>query len=192
MKKQIIASIKIIGAMTLLLGVIYPLLITAIAQIIFPEKANGSLIEINKELKGSLLIGQRFDNHPGYFNPRPSASGYDGLASGGSNLSLTNKELYKEMQERKAKFMADNKLEANVSIPSEMLFASASGLDPHIPPDVAKLQVKRIAEARNFSENEITLLNNLIDNLTEQPQFGIFGNRRVNVFVLNLELDKLK
>ncbi len=191
MKKQIIVSLKLLGIMTLLLGVIYPLFITGFAQLAYPFKANGSLVEVNGIIKGSELIGQKSVSNI-YFTPRPSAMDYNTLASGGSNLGLTSKKLHDIVEIRKTKFIKENDLGADAKIPSELLFASASGLDPHISPQAAKLQVKCIVSARNFSAEQNRKLEILVDKLTENPQFGIFGCSRINVFMLNLELDKLR
>lgn len=191
MKRQIITSLKALGIMTLLLGIVYPLLITGIGQLVFPAKANGSLVDVDGALKGSLLIGQKMDSAI-YFNPRPSATDYNTLPSGGSNLSLTSKKLKDEVAHRRADIDTKYHLSESTPIPSEMLFASASGLDPHISPQAAKMQMSSIAKARGFSEETKIELDKLIDKLTESPQFGIFGTERINVFMLNLELDKLK
>jgi K+-transporting ATPase ATPase C chain len=191
MKKQLLISLKMLIIMTILLGVIYPLLITGVAQLAFPNKANGSLVKVNGALRGSKLIGQKTDASI-YFHSRPSATDYNTLASGASNLGLTNKKLYDSVQARKQKIIEENNLPQGAVIPSEMLFASASGLDPHISPEAAKMQINRIAKARGFSEEQKKQLNTLINKMTEAPQFGIFGYARVNVLMLNLELDKLK
>ncbi|MBK5722238.1 potassium-transporting ATPase subunit KdpC [Dysgonomonas sp. Marseille-P4677] len=191
MKKQLIISLKMLGLMTILLGVIYPLIITGVAQLAFPSKANGSLIDIDGTLRGSKLIGQNMDTTI-YFTPRPSATKYNTLPSGASNLGLTNRKLHNMVIDRKLTFIRNNKLALDTHIPSDVLFASASGLDPHISPIAAKMQVERIAYARNFTEKQKDLLNVLIDELTETPQFGVLGCTRVNVFMLNLELDKLR
>lgn len=191
MKKQLIISFKILGIMIILLGVIYPLFITGVSQLAFPSKANGSLVEINGILRGSKLVGQKTDTAI-YFNTRPSATGYGTLASGGSNLSLTSKKLHDLVQIRKEDIITKNKLSSETTIPADMLFASASGLDPHISPEAARMQIDRIVEARGFSKEQRQQLNVLVDKLTESPQFGILGCKRVNVFMLNLELDKLK
>jgi len=191
MIKQLITSLKILGIMTLLLGIIYPLLITGIAQLAFPKKANGSLVELNGTLRGSELIGQK-TNSAAYFHLRPSATDYKTLPSGATNLALTNKKLYNAVQIRKQKFIEENNLPKNAAIPAEMLFASASGLDPHISPEAAKLQINRIAIARNFSEEQKKQLSDLVNKVTEMPQYGIFGCARVNVLKLNLELTNIK
>ncbi|SHE80038.1 K+-transporting ATPase ATPase C chain [Dysgonomonas macrotermitis] len=177
--------------MTILLGIIYPLFITGIAQVAFPSKANGSLVDINGTLRGSELIGQKTDTAI-YFSTRPSATDYNTLASGGSNLGLTSQKLYDLIQTRKTDFIAKNYLSDDTNIPSDILFASASGLDPHISPEAARIQINRIARARGFSEEQKQQLTVLVNRLTEMPQLGLFGCRRINVFMLNLELDKLK
>ena len=177
--------------MTILLGIVYPLFVTGITQLAFPHKANGSLIELNGTLRGSELIGQKTDS-AAYFHSRPSATDYKTLPSGATNLGLTNKKLYNAVQIRKQKFIEENNLSKDVVIPSEMLFASASGLDPHISPEAAKMQINRIAKARGFSDEQKKRLNDLVDQLTETPQYGIFGCPRVNVLMLNLELANLE
>ena len=189
--KQLIISIKMLVVMTVLLGIIYPLFITGIAQLAFPSKANGSLVSVNGMVKGSQLIGQKMDS-PLYFNPRPSATDYNTLPSGASNLGLTNEKLYRLVQARKAAIIATDSLSKDAIIPSDLLFASASGLDPHISPEAARLQIERIAKARGFSTEQKQQLKTLVNNFTESPQFGILGCARVNVFLLNLELDKMK
>jgi K+-transporting ATPase ATPase C chain len=168
----------------------YPLFITGIAQIVFPAKANGSLIVIDNKIIGSELIGQQFDTTI-YFTSRPSAISYNPLPSGGSNYGLTNVKLKNLVAERKKQFIVFNKLDSLIVIPSEMLFASASGLDPHISQKAALLQADRIVKARNFNTIQKQNLVQSIKNLTEPPQFLILGQERVNVLFLNLELNKL-
>jgi K+-transporting ATPase ATPase C chain len=188
--KRLIISLKIFLFFTVVTGVIYPLLITGAAQIIFPEKANGSLIVINNKIVGSKLIGQQFDSKT-YFTPRPSAISYNPMPSGGSNYGLTNTRLINIVKVRKKQFIDFNQLDSLAVIPSEMLFASASGLDPHISQKSALLQVDRVAKARNFNTIQKQSLVQSIKNLTETPQFLILGEERVNVLYLNLELNKL-
>lgn len=177
--------------MILLLGVVYPLLITGVAQLCFHDKANGSLIEKDKKVIGSSLIGQRFDD-PAYFSARPSATDYNTLPSGASNLGLTSQKLHTQVMKNKENFITRNGLTDKDSIPSEMLFASASGLDPHISPEAALLQVKRIARERGFSVKQQQELQDLVVNMTENPQFQLLGEQRVNVLLLNLRLDEIK
>ena len=190
MKTLLIAS-KIFLFFTILTGIIYPLVVSGIAQVVFPEKANGSIIQRDGKAVGSELIGQKFDSI-NYFTGRPSAISYNPLPSGGSNHGLTNANLKKQVDERRKKFIAFNQLDSLAEIPSEMLFASASGLDPHISPKAALLQVDRIAKARNFNMTQKNNLNELINSEINQPQFGIFGESRINVLLLNLKLGKVK
>jgi K+-transporting ATPase ATPase C chain len=189
--KTIFTSLKIFLFFTILLGVIYPLFVTGIAQLVFPAKANGSLIVKNDKTIGSELIGQQFDTTI-YFTSRPSAISYNPLPSGGSNYGLTNTKLKNLVGERKKQFIAFNQLDSLTDIPSEMLFASASGLDPHISPQAALLQVDRIAKARNFSSRQKEELVACIHRLTEGPQFKVFGEKRINVLLLNLEIENIK
>ena len=188
--KTFIISLKIFLFLTILTGIIYPLFITGIAQVIYPSKANGSLIINDNKTIGSRLIGQSFDSVI-YFTSRPSAVSYNPLPSGGSNFGLTNAKLNDLVAERKKQFIAFNQLDSISAIPPEMLFASASGLDPHISPEAALLQVKRIAKARNLSYSQQQRLLQYIKGMTEAPQFWCLGEKRINVLVLNLELDKL-
>lgn len=188
--KTFIIALRIFLFLTVLTGIIYPVFITGIAQIVYPSKANGSLIIHDNKAIGSKLIGQSFDSVI-YFTSRPSAISYDPLPSGGSNFGLTNAKLNDLVVERKKQFIAFNKLDSISSIPSEMLFASASGLDPHISPESALLQVERIAKARNLSFSQQQGLLQCITDITEAPQFWCLGQERINVLVLNLELDEL-
>lgn len=190
MKIQVLIAIKIFFLFTILLGVAYPLTITGIAQLIFPEKANGSLIVQGNKVIGSELIGQKFDSMI-YFSSRPSATDYNQLPSGGSNLGPTSSKLRQLVTDRKTQFIEFNQLSGTENVPSEMLFASASGLDPHISPKAALLQVDRIAKARQLDEAKKKQLLNSIAELTETPQFSFLGEVRINVLALNLELDKL-
>jgi K+-transporting ATPase ATPase C chain len=188
--KRFIITLKIFLFFTVLTGIFYPLLITGVAQLLFPEKANGSLILIDNKKVGSALIGQQFDSKT-YFVSRPSAISYNPMPSGGSNYGLTNTKLKKLVEERKKQFIDFNQLDSTTIIPSEMLFASASGIDPHISQKAALLQVDRIVEARNFNTVKKQNLVQTVKNLTETPQFLVLGEERINVLVLNLELDKL-
>ncbi len=188
--KTLYISLKIFLFFTILTGIIYPLMVTGIAQLIFPWKANGSLITKDNEVIGSKLIGQEFDSII-YFSSRPSAVSYNPLPSGGSNYGLTNTKLKELVNERKKQFIAFNQLDSLTFIPLEMLFASASGLDPHISLNAALLQVERIAKARNYTETQKQKLLECIKAHTEKPQFLCFGEERVNVFLLNLDIDKI-
>jgi potassium-transporting ATPase KdpC subunit len=188
--KKLLISIKIFLFLTLLTGVVYPLFLTGIAQVLFPVKANGSIIVKENIAIGSELIGQQFDSAI-YFTSRPSAISYKPLPSGGSNYGLTNAKLKALVDERKKQFYASNHLDSLTEIPSEMLFASASGLDPHISPKAALLQVKRIVKARNLNKGQEQKVFDSIENLTLAPQFSCLGEERINVLLLNLELCKL-
>ena len=189
--KSIIISIKMLLIMTVITGVIYPLLITFAAQLAFKDKANGSLIMKNGKLIGSSLIGQQF-NKDIYFSSRPSFINYNPIPSGASNFGLTNYKLDSLVKSNKKNFMLKNNLGINIAIPSEMLFTSGSGLDPHISPQAAFLQVYRIAKARKFSDEQEKQITELIKKQTEEPQFLLFGDERINVLLLNLGLDKMK
>lgn len=189
--KTLIISLKIFLFLTVLTGIAYPLLVTGIAQFTFPGKANGSLIRENNKIIGSELIGQQFDTAI-YFSSRPSVISYNPLPSGGSNLGVTSSKLKTLVDERTQHFFALNQLDSLTTIPSEMLFASASGLDPHISPQAALLQVSRIAKVRNFNGSQKQNLIDLIHSETENPQYGVFGEERINVLKLNIELDKIK
>jgi K+-transporting ATPase ATPase C chain len=190
MKTQLIISIKIFAVLTVLCGVIYPLLITGIAQTVFPNKANGSMIIIDNKVVGSELIGQKFDS-ASYFQSRPSAVDYNPLPSGGSNLGPSSEKLKEQVLEREKHFRKVNELHESIKVPSEMLFASASGLDPHISPKAALSQVERVASARNLNSEQKQQLVKLVNDLTEKPQFSLLGESRINVLKLNLDLDHL-
>ncbi len=188
--KTLIISLKIFLFFTILTGIIYPLLITGIAQVVFPFQANGSLITKDNKVIGSKLIGQHFDSAI-YFTSRPSAISYNPMPSGGSNYGLTNIKLKNLVDERKKQFIAFNQLDSLAVIPSEMLFASASGLDPHISPNAALIQVNRVVKARGFDSSHTQQLINLIKRQTENLQFSLLGEPRINVLILNIELDNL-
>ena len=188
--KIILISLKIFLFITILTGIIYPLFVTGIAQVIFPLKANGSLIESDNKTVGSKFIGQQFDSAK-YFTSRPSAVSYNPLPSGGSNYGLTNVKLKYLVAERRNHFIAFNQLDSLTDVPSEMLFASASGLDPHISQNAALLQVDRVAQAHKFNTVQKQYLIQSIKDLTEQPQFLFLGEERVNVLILNLELHNM-
>jgi K+-transporting ATPase ATPase C chain len=190
MKTQTIIALKFLMVMTLLTGIIYPLLMTGIAQISFPSKANGSLIMKDGRIIGSELIGQKFDSIV-YFSSRPSATGYNPIPSGASNYGPTSDTLKKQVGARRLLFAKMNSMTDPLSIPKEMIFASGSGLDPHISPEAALLQVDRISKARQFNNNQKEKLLNKIKELTEAPQFLCLGEQRINVLILNLELDKI-
>ena len=188
--KTLLISLKIFLFFTVLTGILYPLLVTGIAQVTFPAKANGSLILKNHQVIGSELIGQRFDSVV-YFSSRPSAIAYNPMPSGGSNFGLTNAKLKHSVDSLRSQFIIFNQLDNNTSIPSEMLFASASGLDPHISQEAALLQVDRIVKARNFNSDARQQILQSVKRMTEAPQFLFLGEERINVLSLNIELDKI-
>ena len=169
--------------LTLITGIVYPLIVTAVAQL-FPNKATGSVIEVNGKAVGSELIGQPFSD-PKYFWSRPSATSpqpYNGASSSGSNLGPTNKALHEAVAERLKQF-------EQRPVPADLVTASASGLDPHISPEAAQFQVSRVARARGLTEEAV---NQLVSLHTEGRTFGVLGEPRVNVLKLNLALDALK
>jgi len=171
---------------TVLLGFVYPMLVTVLAQAIFPAQANGQLIVRDGHVVGSTLIAQRFSS-PQYFHPRPSAagSGYDAANSAGSQLGPTNRKLIETITENVAAARRDN---PSHPVPIDLVTASASGLDPHISPAAAEFQVPRVARARGISEHD---LRRLVLEHTEGRQWGFLGEPRVNVLELNLALDQL-
>ena len=176
--------------MTLLTGFIYPMAVTGLAQLLFADKANGSMIERDGKSLGSTLIGQNF-NSPRYFHGRPSAAGndgYDAAASSGSNLGPTNKVLIAQVFKQAEKVRVENELGQESAVPADLVTASASGLDPHISPEAALLQITRVARERQLSEQEVR---RLVERHIESPQLGILGESRVNILLLNLELDKI-
>jgi len=191
MRKSFITSIRMILIMTAITGLIYPLFITGISQVFFHKKAQGSLVEKNGIIVGSELIGQKFDSIF-YFWPRPSATNYQPLPSGATNFSWTDQRFKKLVGERKEAFIKGNMLDDTITVPVEMLCASASGLDPDISPRAALLQVDRISRNRNFNDEQKQKLVMMIKKMTEKRQFSLFGEERINVFLLNLELDKIK
>jgi len=191
MKTQTIIAIKILLVMTVLTGLIYPFFMTGVAQLAFPAKANGSLVKEGDKIIGSELIGQKFDSSI-YFWPRPSAIDYNPIPSGASNLGPTSDKLKKQVEERRRLFATNNSITDTSAIPKEMLFASGSGLDPHISPEAALLQVRRVAMARKLNEAQKQKVEQLIKNKTQEPQFLLFGEPRINVFKLNLALDSIK
>jgi len=191
MKTQTIIALKFLLGMTLLTGILYPLFITGVAQFLFPAKANGSLVMKYGKVIGSTLIGQNFDSNI-YFSSRPSAIDYNPVPSSGSNLGPTSEKLKIQVTERRRSFIEKNTLSDTTAIPKEMLFASGSGLDPHISPEAALIQLKRVTNSRGLNEAQKQLIVQLIKNKTEEPQFSIFGVRRINVFELNLALDNIR
>jgi K+-transporting ATPase ATPase C chain len=188
MWEQLLPGLRIKIFMTILLGVIYPLAITGICQLFFPHQANGSLVTAGGRVIGSELIGQNFTK-PEYFQPRPSAAGsdgYDPTSSGGSNYGPVNQKLIDRVKASIEKFRKENP-DYYGPIPADLLTTSASGLDPHISPASAEAQTPRVAKARGVAVERV---NQLMAQFTERPDLGILGEPRVNVLMLNLELDR--
>ena len=184
MKKHFLTSIWMTIVTTVLLGIVYPFVVTGLAQVLFPRQANGDLITANGKTVGSRLIGQPFSS-AGYFRSRPSAAGtgYDAANSGGSNLGPTNKMLIDRMTGDVQKAQGEN---PNALVPMDMVTTSGSGLDPHISPEAAAFQVPRIARERGMTEAGVSAL---VANHTEGRQLSFLGEPRVNVLELNLDLD---
>ena len=189
MKKQLKPALMMFFILTALTGVIYPLIVTGVAQLLFPHQANGSLIVRDGNIIGSELIGQYFDA-PRYFWGRPSATSpfpYNGAASSGSNLGPTNPALAEAVKIRIAALKAADPGN-EVAIPVDLITASASGLDPHISPASAAYQASRVARARGLEED---VVRRLVTQYTESRQLGLLGEQRVNVLRLNLALDNV-
>ena len=184
MKKNLITALLMTLATTVLLGIIYPLVVTGLAQVLFPQKANGQLIKANGRLVGSKIIGQAFSGSS-YFHSRPSAAGYGYQAdnSNGTQLGPTNHQLTDRVKADAASLQAEN---PNAPVPIDLVTTSASGLDPDITPAAAAFQVPRVAKARGITEDQ---LRSLVAQRTQGRQFGFLGEARVNVLLLNLELD---
>lgn len=185
--KNLITAILMTIVTTILLGLMYPLLVTGLAQVIFPDQANGSLIKrADGKVIGSRLIGQSFSS-PGYFRSRPSAAGangYDAGVSSGSNLGPTSRKLFLRVKADVDKLQSEN---PGKPVPIDLVTTSASGLDPHISPAAAEFQVPRVARERRTSAGEIR---NVVAEHTQGREFGFLGESRVNVLELNLELDQ--
>lgn len=174
-------------------GVLYTLGMTVFAQLVFHDQAEGSLVLRDGKLVGSALLAQQFQG-TNYFWPRPSACTYGSspsgiVASSGSNLGPTSAPLYTNVVNNRDAFIKGNNLPANTTVPADMVFASASGLDPHISPEAARLQISRVAVSRGMSEDQVKAL---VEKFIEPPQWGFLGQARVNVLLLNLTLDKIQ
>jgi potassium-transporting ATPase KdpC subunit len=188
--RPLLISIRLTVVLTVLLGLIYPLAITGVAQLLFPFQANGSIVTHGGKPVGSELIGQNFAG-AGYFHPRPSAAGdkgYDASNSGGSNLGPSNKALIEAVRKRIKDAVEAEPGIKPADIPIDFVTTSASGLDPEISPAAAEIQIARVAQARGIGEEEVRML---VGNNTRARLLGLFGEPGVNVLMLNLALDKL-
>jgi K+-transporting ATPase ATPase C chain len=186
MKRNLTTAVLMTLLTTVLFGLLFPLLITGLAQVLFPNKANGQLLSRDGKVVGSRLIGQTFSS-PGYFHSRPSSAGtgYDAGNSSGSNLGPTNRSLIARVQGDADRLQAEN---PGTPIPMDLLTTSGSGLDPHISPEAAEFQVPRIAKERGLSED---VVREAVSQHTESRQFGFLGEPRVNVLELNLTMDEI-
>ncbi len=186
--RQLRPAFVVLAAMTVLCGFVYPMAVTAVTQVAFHDKANGSLAKHNGKPVGSRLLGQSFVGSQ-WFHPRPSAagSGYDAMASSGSNLGPLSPEFLKAIAKRVATYRSENGLAADASVPVDAVTASGSGLDPQISVANARLQVRRIAAARKIDESVVM---RAINSATAAPAFGFLGDGGVNVLLANLALDE--
>ena len=185
MKKNLITAVLMTIATTILLGLVYPLVVTGLAQVIFPKQANGQLIQKDGKTIGSRIIGQGFSG-PEYFHSRPSAAGngYDAANSAGSNLGPTNQKLIDRVKSDVATAQAEN---PGQPVPIDLVTTSASGFDPHITPAAAEFQLPRVAKERGATVEQVQTL---MAKYTEARQLGVLGEARVNVLELNLELNE--
>jgi K+-transporting ATPase ATPase C chain len=189
--KDMAVCIKFFIVTTIMTGLIYPLFITLIGQSAFNRNSNGSFLTYNGREVGSALIAQKFDQAK-YFWPRPSSQDYNPLPSGGSNLSPTSQQLKTSVETRKQKLLAADPTKKDNEIPANLLYASGSGLDPHISPAAAIFQVDRVVKARRLDSAKKDEIIKLIGRLTEGRDLGVFGEPRINVLKLNADLDNLR
>jgi K+-transporting ATPase ATPase C chain len=188
MYKELKSAVLITICFTVITGILYPLAITGIAQLIFPRQANGTMLQRHGKVVGSELIGQNFAR-PEYFHSRPSAagSGYDGAGSSGSNLGPTNPALADRLAKGAAQFRSENPTFTG-AVPADAITASASGLDPEISPANARVQTLRVASARKMNPDTLQAI---VDTMAEGRTLGLLGEPRVNVVKLNMKLDEL-
>jgi K+-transporting ATPase ATPase C chain len=186
MRRQLAPALAVLVVFTVLTGLVYPLAVTGVVQLAFPERADGSLLERDGAIVGSRLVGQAFSS-PRYFHPRPSAAGYDAMASGPSNLGPTSPKLLAAARRRAASYRRQNGLTDGAPVPIDAVTASGSGLDPHISPANARLQAPRVARARGLAPGTVLAL---VHAQTEGRPLGFLGEPGVNVLELNLALDR--
>jgi K+-transporting ATPase ATPase C chain len=191
MNHPLLVALRLFAALTVLTGIAYPLLVTAFARITFPEKSEGSLVSHQDRIIGSKWLAQSFTS-AAHFWPRPSSANYGTVASGGSNKGPISSDLKKAMDERAQLLRVAHGLSADAPLPAELLFASGSGLDPHLRPETVRFQLPRVALARGFNEEQTKGLDALIEQFIEPPQLGLLGEPRVNVLLLNLALEGIK
>jgi K+-transporting ATPase ATPase C chain len=188
--KQIISGLRLLIILTIVTGVVYPLAMTGLAQAVFPRQSNGSLVYVNDKPVGSALLGQNFAAAK-YFHSRPSAAGtdgYDATSSSGSNLGPTSKKLMDTVKDNVDKVRTENHLAQDAMVPSDLVLASGSGLDPDISPEAAYLQVSRVASERGLSEAKVRAV---VTSHIQEKTIGLLGEQRVNVLHLNLALDQM-
>lgn len=187
MKREIVIAVRMAAATLVLTGIVYPIVMTGVARLFFPRQANGSLVSAGGRVVGSELLGQAFTS-PAYFHGRPSAagSGYEGTASGGSNLGPTSKKLRDRVRADAESLRAQNLLVPG-PVPVDLVTASGSGLDPHVSLEAALWQAPRVAAARGVA---LAQIENRVRNHLEPRALGLFGEPRVNVLLLNLDLDR--
>jgi len=186
MKKNLAIAARATVVTLIVTGIVYPFVVTGFADVLFPHAAAGSFVEAHGSEVGSELIGQSFTTAP-YFHPRPSASDYDGANSAGTNLAVTSKKLLDGAAEIAKAYRAENGLGDHDDIPADAVSRSASGIDPDISPDNARLQIGRIAKARGIAPDRVR---SIVDEYTDAPLLGVFGEPRVDVLVINLALDR--
>jgi K+-transporting ATPase ATPase C chain len=194
MRRQLLTGLLMTIALTVLVGLVYPFVMTGIAQVAFHDRANGSLVKVDGKVVGSSLIGQNFalkdgSPDPRYFQPRPSAAGdgYDAMASAASNLGPNDETLLADVEQRAVEYRQANGLAPDAQVPVDAVTASGSGLDPHISVANARLQATRVADARGLDFDQVLAL---VDQYTESPSIGVLGTKGVNVLRLNLALDQ--
>jgi K+-transporting ATPase ATPase C chain len=190
MTQQLRASAMMLVLFTVLTGIVYPVVVTLVGQVAFPVQAEGSLMMDGETVTGSALIGQNV-TAPEYFWSRPSATSYGTLPSGASNAGPTSATLADAVASRAAMLREAHGLAADAPVPTDLLFASGSGVDPHISPDAARFQIDRVADARGFDAAQRDALAALVEQNVELPQFGFLGEARVNVLQLNHALDAM-